>query len=127
MHLTHSVDVGLFAGGQLCRTGTLREKLENVKESLEGIMLPTDEEFRKTAGMRVVVHLGVDAPKGAEGLSRSIAWFALDASGDKTRVVRWKYSYLEALETREEERRRPLDFPAKVDVMEPWVKDEEPS
>ena len=127
VQFTHLVDVEQIVESRLCRVDLLREKHEDVKESLEGITLLTDEEHRNRAGMRVVVHLGVDASKGAEGPGGSIASFALDASGDETKVVQWKYSYLEAIEARKEEPRRPLDFLAKVDVMEPWVRDTGPS
>jgi len=121
-HLTYLVGVKEIVETQLWDRVVLRERLEGVKNALSGISLRVDENRSVIGERRVIVHLCVEVPKGAETCGRGIAWFALDGSGSELRLIRCRYSYLEALEARTGEGKREPDFLARVDVMEPWIK-----
>jgi len=110
-----------------CLAEGLRQRLEGVKESLDGIPMLAEEKYRAPPEMRILVNLAVDISQGVEVSRKELASFGLDASGDNTKVMTCTYGDLRWLEARNEEGSRPLDFLAKVDVMEPWVRDVGPS
>lgn len=99
----------------------LRDRLEGVRIALSDLPLRVDQGTSDLENLRVIVHLFVEVPKGAESCGRGIAWFALDGSGSSLGLVGWRYSYLEALEARREGHQKELNF--STSAVELWVKD----
>lgn len=123
MHLTHVIGIKEIVDTRLWDKVVLSDRLEGVKYALGGIPLRGDQCGSGLGIVRVVVHLFVEAPVGAENCGRAIAWFALDVAGSETRLDGSRYSYLEALDARRAESVKALDSLARADGMEPLVRD----
>ncbi|GAB7344621.1 hypothetical protein MBLNU457_3109t1 [Dothideomycetes sp. NU457] len=114
VHLMHVVGIKEIVDTRLWDKVVLRERLEGVKNAFGGISLQVNDGRSGGGEIRVIVHLFVEVPQGAESCGRAIAWFALDGGGTELRLVGWRYSYLEALDARRAEGIRALDSLARA-------------